>query len=87
MVDNSIEISTSDVALLSDTIIGLQSQFNLLYDFCKDKRLQLNVRKTKVVVFENGPLLGGNENWMFDGQRQEAVNCFSYLGLSLIMQL
>ncbi|MEW8548219.1 MAG: reverse transcriptase family protein [Candidatus Thiodiazotropha sp.] len=87
LVELFLLLFADDVALLSDSVIGLQRQLNLLYDFCKDKKLQVNIRKTKVVVFKNGPMLARNEKWTFDGQRLDVVNCFSYLGLSLSMQL
>jgi hypothetical protein len=52
-----------DVALLADTVVGLQRQLNLLYDFCTDFYLTVNISKTKVVVFKNGGRLATNEKW------------------------
>jgi len=40
-------------ALISDTVIGLQRQLNTLDEFCKIK-MNVNVCKTKVIVFKRG---------------------------------
>ena len=51
-----------DLALLSDTVVGLQRQFNILYDFCDTNKLKVNeAKKTKVVVFKNGGVLSRHE--------------------------
>ena len=82
-----ILLFADNVALLSDTVIGLQRQLNLLLDFCKEKKLRVNIPKTKILVCKNGPTLARNEKWTYDGQRLEVLNCFTYLGLTLSMQL
>ena len=43
--------------------------------------------KTKVVVYKNGSMLSRSENWTFEGEKVEVVNAFTYLGLTLSMQL
>ena len=40
-----------DVALLSDTVEGLQTLINVVDNYCRKWRLILNTGKTKVVVF------------------------------------
>ena len=72
-----------DVALLSDTVVRLQRQFNLLCGFCKEKKLTVNIPKTKVVVCKNGSMLSRSENWTFDVKKVEVVNTFTYLGLTI----
>ena len=76
-----------DVALLSDTVVGLQRQFNLFCDFCKEKKLKVNIPKTKVVVCKNGSMLSHNKHWTSNGGKVEVVNALTYLGLTLSMQL
>ena len=75
--------------MLSDTVFGLQRQFNLLCQLCKVKKKTqgVNIPKTKVVVFKKGPVLARNEQWTFGGQRLEVANYFIYLGMTLSMQL
>ena len=70
---------------VTDTVFGLQCQFNLLCQFCKIKKQRVNIPKTKVVVFKEGPMLARNEQWTFGGQR--LVNYIIYLGMTLSMQL
>ena len=43
-----------DIAFISDTVIGLQRQLNLLAEFCDRFKLNGNELKTKVLVFKNG---------------------------------
>ena len=43
-----------DVALLSDTIIGLQRQLSVLQEFCDDYNIYVNTTNTKILVFKNG---------------------------------
>ena len=90
LVELFILLFADDIALLSDTVIGLQRQFYLLSDFCKEKKklkVNIHVPKTKIVVFKNDSMLARNKNWTYDGQPLEVVNCFTYLGVSLSMQL
>jgi hypothetical protein len=41
-----------DLALMSHTPAGLQKQLDVLQAFCCKRQLTVNVKKTKVVVFE-----------------------------------
>ena len=43
-----------DIALLSDTVAGLQRQLNILYDYCLTSKLYVNIAKKKVLVFKRG---------------------------------
>ena len=63
-----------DVALISDSVIGLQRQLSLLYDIFKDRKINVSVPKTKVVVCKNGSVLARNEHWIFNGENVVVVN-------------
>ena len=69
-----------DLVLMSKSSRGLQKQLNELNNFCKERGLTVNVKKTKVVVFgsrvNSSPLL-------YDGLPVEEVTSFRYLGLEL----
>ena len=56
-----ILLSADDIALISDTIVGLQRQLHLLRDYCLESKLVVNVVKTKVVVFKNGGRISHHE--------------------------
>jgi len=40
-----------DIALFSESISGLQSQLDLLLKYYKDWNLEVNIEKTKVMIF------------------------------------
>jgi hypothetical protein len=76
-----------DLALVSDSIMGLQKQLNTLSRFCDDYRLKVNETKSKVVVFKNGGILSNNEKWSYKNKSIEVVNKFNYVGLTFTRQM
>jgi len=70
-----------DVALASDTIFGLQQQLHYLHEFCIEYKLEVNVQKTKIVVFKNGGRLSSRENWYYADEKLECINGFTYVGV------
>ena len=67
-----------DLILTSTSKEGLQKQINVLADFCASRQLEVNLSKTKVVVFETrcsdcAPLL-------FKGQEVARREEYRYLG-------
>ena len=53
-----------DVASFSDRIVRLQKLIDLMAQFCKIVGMDLNLEKTKIIVFRNG------------GQLRFAEKCF-----------
>jgi len=41
-----------DIALISDNVVGLQKQINILYDFSIQNKLCVNISKTKVMALK-----------------------------------
>ena len=76
-----------DIVLLSATIIGLQNQITALYNAANRLRLQVNLSKTKVMVFRKGGYLSARERWFFGTERLEVVNTYRYLGLTFSTRL
>ena len=76
-----------DIALFSDTIIGLQRQLNLLANFCDRFKLRVNKLTTKILVFKNGGILSHMEKWYYKGSKLDVVNGFTYVGLLFTTQL
>ena len=70
-----------DNVLLSDTPIGLQSKLNILHTQSKRLGLEVNLDKTKIIVFRKGGFLGKFEKWNYDGVPIEVVNSYTYLGV------
>ena len=76
-----------DLALIADTVVGLQRQLNILSEFCKDFKLKVNESKTKIVVFKNGGVLSKHETWHYGNVKLDVVSKFCYLGLVFTRQL
>ena len=82
-----IMLFADDIVLLSATIIGLQNQITALYNAAKRLRLQVNLSKTKVMVFRKGGYLPARERWFYGTERLEVVNTYRYLGLTFSTRL
>ena len=50
-----------NIVLLSATIIGLQNQITALYNAANRLRLQVNLSKTRVMMFRKGGYLSARE--------------------------
>ena len=73
-------IYADDIVLLSTTPTGLQCQIDSLYQASQRLSLQVNIDKTKVMVFRRGGFLGRGERWSLGGTDLEVVNEYKYLG-------
>ena len=58
-----------DAVLFSDTIEGLQSSLNNLESYCNKWNLEVNVDKTKIVVFRKAGILNRRDVWTYGGER------------------
>lgn len=69
-----------DIVLLSTTSTGLQEKLNKLHEFCQDWCLEVNVLKTKVLVFnKSGKLI--QDSFVFNDEYLENVKHYRYLGI------
>ena len=82
-----ILLFADDVALLSDSVIGLQTQLNVLYNVAHRLDLIVNLDRSNVVVFRNGGFLSRNEHWTFGPSQLQSVNMYKYLGVILTTKL
>ena len=80
IIEVFILMFADDIALLADTVSGLQKQLNTLESFCENSKLKVNITKTKVVVFKRGGQLARREKWFYKGNQLEIVNDFTYVG-------
>uniref|UniRef100_T1ITH0 Reverse transcriptase domain-containing protein n=1 Tax=Strigamia maritima TaxID=126957 RepID=T1ITH0_STRMM len=69
-----------DVAMLAESVDGLQAMITDLERYVVDSKLIVNIVKSKVVVFRRGGRWAKEECWQFMGQSFEVVNSFKYLG-------
>ena len=87
MTELFILLFADDVALLSNTPTGLQSQLNSLKTCCDRLKLKVNKEKTKIMVFRKGGYLAQCEKWVYDGEPVEVVNSYTYLGFTFTTML
>ena len=91
LVSNGVEIFlllfADDVALLSDTALGLQNQISSLEAAADRLGLKVNTQKTKVMTFRLGGHIAEHERWYYKGQKLEVVSSYRYLGVTLSTKL
>ncbi|RUA06843.1 MAG: hypothetical protein DSY43_01110, partial [Gammaproteobacteria bacterium] len=76
-----------DVALVSDTVLGLQNQLDVLQKHSDKCGLSINLDKSKVVVFRNGGHIARHEKWNVGNRQINIVNEYRYLGVILSTRL
>ena len=68
-----------DMAILGKTPEDLQNSLDSLYDYCNCWGLEVNTKKTKVMVFRKRGRVLPNEKWSYHGNLLETVDNFNYL--------
>ena len=76
-----ILLLADDIALISETIIGLQSQLNSLHRSASALQLNINMSKSNIIVFRKGGYLARREQWTYNGVLMPVVNVYKYLGI------
>jgi hypothetical protein len=71
---------TDDLALTLELEVGLQQQLDALQQCCAKRGLTMNVKKTKVMVFNS---VDPCQKFVFEGDIIEHVQTFNYLGILL----
>ena len=75
-----IMLFADDIILMSATIAGLQNQLNVLHNCTQRLHLNVNLSKTKVMIFRKGGHLSAKKQWVFGNQLLEVVNSYKYVG-------
>lgn len=76
----SILLYADDTVILSESDSGLQHALNVFYSYCNEWQLNVNVEKTKVLIFSKGRP-NRNYNFVFNDKQLEIVNEYKYLGI------
>jgi hypothetical protein len=76
-----ILLLADDIALISETIVGLQTQLNSLYMSASRLQLKVNMSKSNIIVFRKGGFLAARERWFYNGVKMPVVNVYKYLGI------
>lgn len=70
-----------DLVLFSETVDGLQGLLNSLHSYSKNWSLDVNIQKSKIVVFRKGGHVKSSERWFYNGTSIDVVDKFTYLGI------
>ena len=62
--------------------MGLQNKLDILYNLSSILGMEVNLDKTKIVVFRKGGHLSRFEKWTFNNIPIEIVNSYCYLGIT-----
>ena len=76
-----------DIALISTTPKGLQCQLDSLSISSHHLGLNVNRKKTKVIMIKKGGFFVEGERWTIDGQKLEVVNQYKLLGFVFTTKL
>lgn len=76
-----------DMAQISDMVGHLQNQLVQLEKFCSQWSMDVNIDKTKIIVFRNGGTVRRNEQWRFKGMNIDIVPFYKYLGVMFTSKL
>lgn len=72
-----------DIVLLAEDIEVLQKMIKKLENYCELWSLEVNLTKSKIMVYRNGGKTSKNEKWYFKEEEIEIVNEYNYLGMIL----
>lgn len=78
----SILLFADDLSILAKTARGLQMKINILYRYCQEFSLKINLAKTKIVVFRKYLQRKVDYRWYLNGESIEVVEQYNYLGLT-----
>ena len=63
-----------DTVILADSVEGMQNALDIIQTFCKIWKLEINIAKTKMMIFSKRKTL------ILHGKHIEVVDTYSYLG-------
>jgi hypothetical protein len=70
-----------DLAVVSDTPFSLQQKIYIIANWCAKWRIEINLDKTKIIIFRNGVKLKSIEKWVMNDKPIEVVSFYKYLGV------
>ena len=68
-----------DLVLFSETVNGLQQMLDCFFEYSQKWGMEVNIEKSKVMVFRNGGKISNADKLYYDGKLVETVDKFSYL--------
>ena len=80
-VEIRVLLYADDVVILSRSRIGLQRALDRLLEYSRLWLLDVQVKKTKVLVCSQGAKASSKDMWFYNKERLEVVRVFNYLGV------
>ena len=69
-----------DIVIFADSAESLQNEINKLYAYCGRWKLQINLKKSFILIFKNGPAIT-SQNWTYGELPIPVTTKISFLGL------
>ena len=79
--DINILLYADDIVILADSVNKLQIKINVLFKYFEKNALTINLKKSKILIFQKGGLKSKKEKWWWDNIPIEIVNSYKYLGV------
>ena len=77
-------LCADDLVLMSATECGLSNCLSKLEDHCHTWQLEVNIKKSKIIIFNSSGRLLRGPKFSFQGKPMELVKSYCYLGVDLI---
>ena len=77
-------VYADDLVLMSTSQMGLNKCLNQLEKFCDTWQLEVNIKKSKVVIFNPAGRLVNGFNFFYRGKKLEIVKSYCYLGIDFM---
>ena len=79
MLKLCIHFYTDDTVLMSESAVDLQKSFDVFSEYCELWKLNVNIGKTKILVFSKGRMT--QRRFLYNDIPIENVKSFCYLGI------
>ncbi|XP_070529779.1 calponin homology domain-containing protein DDB_G0272472-like [Cardiocondyla obscurior] len=73
-----------DIALLAENEAGMKGMIKSMEEYVKEKGLEVNVKKTKIMRCRKGGGRWKKTKWVWKGEEIEEVKSFKYLGYTIM---
>ena len=73
-----------DLIILSKSRFGLQKCLDELHNWCNKWLMEVNLKKTKIMIFQKGNTKMNKPNFTLNSKNVEIVNEYCYLGMKLM---
>ena len=70
-----------DMVIIGHSNLDLQQHLNRLHLYCNLWGLEVNIAKTKAVVFRKRGSVRTDERWYYTNELLDVVNDFNYIGV------